>query len=229
MTIPERYVRNCTALSPEECHKLATKRVLIVGLGGLGGYVVELLARTGVGHLRVVDKDTFSEHNLNRQLFCAEENIGGGKAEAAAERVALINSTISLEAHATCFDESNAADLLHACDCAVEALDSVHARRTLYEACSHMEVPLVQASIAGWYGQISVVFPGDEDPLSFALPGHDTGIESELGTLCPTAALVASLQASETIKVLLEHPDLLRKKLLMIDLKQVSFDRIDLS
>ncbi len=229
MTVPERYVRNCTALSPEECRKLATKRVLVVGLGGLGGYVVEFLARTGVGHLRVVDKDTFSEHNLNRQLLCTEENLGCSKVEAAAERVALINSTISLEAHAAYFDESNAADLLHACDCAVGALDSVHTRRVLHEACRQMGIPLVQASIAGWYGQISVVLPGDEDPLSFALQAQDTGIENELGTLCPTAALVASLQASETIKLLLEHPDLLRKKLLMVDLRQVSFDCIDLS
>ena len=84
MRYPDRYNRNMMALSPEECAALAGKRVAVVGCGGLGGSVIEALARIGVGFLRVIDGDVFEESNLNRQLLCTEAALGRPKAEVAA-------------------------------------------------------------------------------------------------------------------------------------------------
>ena len=87
MKYPARYDRNKTALSDWECELLAEKRIAIIGCGGLGGLVIEALARIGVGHLRVIDGDVFEQSNLNRQLLCTEEALGREKAAVAAERI----------------------------------------------------------------------------------------------------------------------------------------------
>ena len=84
---PERYLRNFEAYSLEEQLRLLSGRVALVGLGGLGGYVLELLARAGVGAVRVADGDEFCPSNLNRQLFATRRGLGGDKAAAAAARL----------------------------------------------------------------------------------------------------------------------------------------------
>ncbi|NLG41191.1 MAG: HesA/MoeB/ThiF family protein, partial [Chloroflexi bacterium] len=81
-----RYLRNHDAISEAEQAILAQKRVLVVGCGGLGGYVIECLARIGVGYLRVVDGDVFDETNLNRQLLSSNMNLGRPKTLAAQQR-----------------------------------------------------------------------------------------------------------------------------------------------
>ena len=92
MAFQHRYDRNRQALSDRECQALQACKVAVVGCGGLGGFVAEHLARIGVGSLRLVDADVFEETNLNRQLFCTEESLGVAKVEAAAKRLAAVNS-----------------------------------------------------------------------------------------------------------------------------------------
>lgn len=87
-----RYLRNFDALTEEEFRALRAGRVLVVGCGGLGGHLIELLARLGVGSLTVVDGDVFEETNLNRQLLSTEALLGCSKAQAAADRVRAVNS-----------------------------------------------------------------------------------------------------------------------------------------
>ena len=115
----ERYIRNVSALSEDECKLLGEKRVVIVGCGGLGGLCIEALARIGVGHLRVIDGDVFEESNLNRQLLCTEGALGREKALVAAERVKHINSIVEVDARVTMLTgktisvTSSAARVLH--------------------------------------------------------------------------------------------------------------------
>ena len=91
MELRERYDRS-GIFSCNQQEELGEKSVAVIGCGGLGGYAIEMLARVGVGHLRVCDGDAFAETNLNRQLLCTEDMLGKSKAEAAAERIRAVNS-----------------------------------------------------------------------------------------------------------------------------------------
>ena len=134
----ERYLRNMPALSEDEMKKLREKRVLVVGCGGLGGYICEMLLRAGVGFVRAVDGDVFEKTNLNRQLLSSVSALGKNKAAAAAERAAQIAPESGFEAVCEFLSEENAASLLRGCDCAIDALDNVPARRILSKACSEI-------------------------------------------------------------------------------------------
>ena len=93
-----RYARNVPALSEAECELLRRKRVLVVGCGGLGGHLIDMLARIGIGSLRVVDGDAFEPSNLNRQLLSEVSLLGVGKAQTAAERVRRVNPNVAVHA-----------------------------------------------------------------------------------------------------------------------------------
>jgi molybdopterin/thiamine biosynthesis adenylyltransferase len=92
--MPGRYRRNLPALSVKDQYRLFKSRVGVVGCGGLGGYIIEELARIGIGEIKAIDYDVFEEHNLNRQLLSRPELIGSSKAMAAVERVNSINPDV---------------------------------------------------------------------------------------------------------------------------------------
>ena len=228
MKYPDRYNRNIAALSIDECKALAERHVTVVGCGGLGGLVIEALARIGVGHLRVIDGDVFEESNLNRQLLCTEENLGTPKAEAAAKRVGVVNSSVHVEPCVTFLTEGNAAELLAGADCVVDCLDNLEARFWMAHACQQLGTPLVYGAIAGWFGQVCTVYPGDP---SFVSIYGDTKGESQhkkLGNLPFTAYSISAVQAAEAVKVLLDRPGQIRNRLLMIDLLDGSVDDVEL-
>jgi molybdopterin/thiamine biosynthesis adenylyltransferase len=200
----ERYLRNHDAISEEEQATLATKRVLVVGCGGLGGMVIECLARIGVGHLRVVDGDVFEESNLNRQLLSSTMNLGRPKTLAAQQRVMAVNPLVEVDAVQADLTAENAMELLADCDVAVDCLDNIPARLVLQEAAKTAGIPLVHGAVAGWMGRICVIQPG-EDLLTLLYPEPEEmrGEERLTGTLSFTASLIASWQAAETVKLLL--------------------------
>lgn len=223
-----RYLRNHDAISEAEQAILAQKRVLVVGCGGLGGYVIECLARIGVGYLRVVDGDVFDETNLNRQLLSSSMNLGRPKTLAAQQRVMAVNPLVEVEAFQTLLTDENAVPLLDGCDVAVDALDNIPSRLVLQQAARSAGIPLVHGAVAGWIGQVCVVQPG-QDLLNSLYPNStDTqGEEQETGTLSFTAALTASWQAAETVKLLLGKPGL-DGEILELDLLNSSFVKIKL-
>ena len=147
-----RYMRNLSALSEEECRLLRTKRILVVGCGGLGGYIIEMLTRIGVGAIRAVDGDRFEESNLNRQLLSLPELLGASKAVVAAARISQVNPDVKAEAHYAFFDEANAEKLISGCDLVMDALDNIESRRILAAWCEKLGVPLVYGqSPVGWH------------------------------------------------------------------------------
>jgi len=93
--LPARYRRNRETVSTADQLRLRRSRVAVIGCGGLGGYLVEQLARLGVGRLAVIDPDVFEEHNLNRQLLSSPAALGRPKVEVAAERVAAVNPAVA--------------------------------------------------------------------------------------------------------------------------------------
>ena len=122
---------------------------------------MEALARIGVRHLRLIDADIFDETNLNRQVLCTEATVGLRKAEVAKRRILEIDGKAEPEAIVSCLDKNNAADLVHDMDCVVDCLDTLESRFWLAHACQSLGIPIVYGAIAGWFGQVCTVHPGD--------------------------------------------------------------------
>lgn len=212
-----RYSKNEAMLTPEENASLRTFKVCVIGCGGLGGYVIEMLARLGIGHLTVVDGDVFSVSNLNRQLLSQESNMGLSKALVAVERVRSINSEVQVIPVTEYMDETNADRILAGHDVIVDALDAIKPRFIAQARASSLGIPMVHGAIAGWHGQVTTIYPGD-NTLNEIYPRNLEVLENPMGNPSFTPALVASIECAEVLKVLLNKEDCLRKKLLQIDL-----------
>ena len=158
----ERYIRNLGALTEQECAVLRTKTVLVAGCGGLGGYLIEMLLRLGVGTIRAADGDCFEASNLNRQLLSSPLSLGQSKADAAARRAALVNPDVRFVPISQFVMTENAAELSQGCDAVLDALDNIQARRLLAHACAEAGIPLIHGAICAWSAQAAVVMPGDD-------------------------------------------------------------------
>jgi molybdopterin/thiamine biosynthesis adenylyltransferase len=199
--LPPRYQRNYKTISFEDQSKLAASTVAIVGCGGLGGNMAEEFARLGIGTLILVDGDRIEESNLNRQLFATEKNIGQPKVEAAKDRLRSVNSTVKLRLVSDWFNEDNAAEYFKGADLVCDALDSIDRRVSLERACHRLNLPLVYAGIAGWYGRLGVSFPGDFSVARIFRQG-EKGVEKVWGNPAFTPAALASMSVVEAVKVL---------------------------
>jgi molybdopterin/thiamine biosynthesis adenylyltransferase len=224
----ERYLRNESMLSPEENTRLRRFHVAVVGCGGLGGHILEMLARLGIGYLTAIDSDVFEPSNLNRQLLSHPGNLGRPKAGEARRHLGRVNPDIKVRALQTRLTRENAGELLQGHDLVCDALDSISSRKVLQEAAGRLGIPLVSAAIAGWYAQITTVFPGDRT-LDLIYPeGADKGMETSLGNPSFTPALAASIQVAEALKVLLGKGSPLRNRILAINTLDQVYEIIDL-
>jgi len=218
--VPERYARNMNFFSMADQATLLKSCVSVVGLGGLGGAVTEILTRLGIGRLNLIDGDHFEANNLNRQLFSTEKLLGRSKTEAALKRVKAVNSSIVVNTHSEFLNGDNAPRLLDSSDVVVDCLDNIPTRFVLENAAKQKGCPFVSAAIAGVSGQVTTIFP--EDQGLKLIYGHkdDTAkrAEDSLGTLPLCVMLMASIECSEVVKILLGRGSLLRNKLLIIDL-----------
>lgn len=229
--VPRRYLRNIGTIRLQGQLALLEASVAIIGCGGLGGWVAEALTRMGVGHLRLVDGDSFQEDNLNRQLACTEETIGQPKADALARRLKAVNSDVAVEARVAWLESSNARALLSDADVAVDALDTLPARYLLRDAAAAEGIPLVHGAIAGWTGQVMVA-PPDEDGLRAwygPTPPVERGIESEWGNPAPTPLIVAGWQAAQAIMLLTGIGEPLCMRLLYNDMERGDVRQFELS
>lgn len=200
--LPERYLRQLQGLSLEDQRLLCHARVAQVGLGGLGGHLLEQLARAGVGFIRAADGDCFEPSNLNRQLLSCDAAVGRPKAEAALDRVARINPGVTLDAWSRMLDEEGMAELLQGAELAIDALGGLDDRPALRRAARRAGIPLVTAAVAGSTGYVAVAFP-DRDSVSDLLIRGGAGAENTLGTPAWTVAVAASLQVNLVVRCLL--------------------------
>lgn len=231
MGMKKRYARNFQSISLAEQSLLADTRVCVVGLGGLGGGVVEILARIGIGTLDLVDGDSFDETNLNRQLLSTEKGIGTSKARAARKRVEAINKMVAVNSFDMFLTRENAHDIMDHAHVVVDCLDSINDRFLLQDLARSRDIPLVSGAIGGTSGQVTVIYPEDPgfeliygDSWRDSRENSEHGIEKTMGNLAHCALLVASLQASEVIKVVLGRGEILRNKLLICDLMTNTFE-----
>lgn len=144
------FARTRLLLGQDGLDRLAAARVAVFGVGGVGGYVVEALARSGVGALDLIDSDTVDATNLNRQIIATVDAIGRSKVEVAAERVASINPSCVVRAHQCFFLPETAGQFdFAAFDYVVDAVDTVSAKIALVEAAFAAGVPIVSSMGAG--------------------------------------------------------------------------------
>ncbi|MDR3567581.1 MAG: ThiF family adenylyltransferase [Syntrophobacteraceae bacterium] len=214
-TSPGRYARQeiLPQIGVDGQRKLASATAFIVGGGGLGGYQAELLARAGLGRLRMADRDLVEWHNLHRQVLFqesdAEANVS--KAEAAARRLREINSTIEVEVLAVDVTARNALALLADADIVLDATDNFETRYLINDVCVKLAKPWVYAGVVGTVGMVMPVLPGSGGPcLRCVIP-----VPPEPGTMatCDTAgvlnsavAVIASLSATLAVRILLGAP-----------------------
>ena len=198
---PKRYEANAGTLGSDGQKRLLQSKVLVAGLGGLGGHVVEQLVRCGVGELVGVDADTFDETNLNRQLYSDINSIGLSKTEAARKRIAKINDAVEFYPLTRELEdlEGNTYDGV---DLIFDCLDGIPSRLHLQEMGERYSIPLVHGAIGGWFGQVAIVWPGSK-LLSNVYGTKREGIEKTFGNPPFTPAFVATLMVSEGVKLLL--------------------------
>ena len=218
----ERYIRNLGALTEAECALLREKTVLVAGCGGLGGYLIEMLLRLGLGEIRAADGDCFEASNLNRQLLSAPGLLGKSKAEAAAERAALVNPEVRFVAVPEFVTEENADWLIRGCDAVLDALDNIASRRMLAGACAEAQVPMIHGAICGWTAQAAIVLPGD-GIMDRIYPGG-AALKSK-ASLSFTPPFCAALQTALCVR-LLTGREVEAGKLYVTDLQDMALERL---
>ena len=146
----EAFSRTALQLGEDAVERLSKARVAVFGIGGVGGYAVEALARSGVGTLDLIDDDKVALSNLNRQIIATHHTVGQYKVDAAAERIASINPHAVVNTHRTFYLPQTAAEFeLSQYDYIIDAIDTVAGKIALIEAAKAAETPIISCMGAG--------------------------------------------------------------------------------
>lgn len=200
--------------------KIKQARIVVIGAGGLGSPVLLYLAAAGVGRLGVVDDDTVSESNLQRQILYDGSCLGRPKVDVAEEKLRRLNPLCEIVPYPLRLAPDNARDILSAYDLVVDATDNLPARYLIDDTCAALGLPFVYGSIREFEGQVAVfnyrggpryrdLFAYTDDAARFVQPP---------GVLGVLPGVVGSLQAAEALKVILGLPGILSGKLLTVNL-----------
>ncbi len=211
---------------------LKNARVCVVGVGGLGSPIVIQLASMGVGHLRVVDRDIVEASNLQRQHIYGMDMVGYPKVEAAAKRVRGLNPFIKVDPVPMSVTPGNAERIIEGMDVVVDGLDMMTPRYALNRACVKLGIPFVFGAAITNVGSTSTIVPG-ETPCVECFQG---GIDDDDLPTCAVAGvhpsiinIIASIQVSETVRLITGRKPNLAGALMYCDLEDLSFERIELA
>jgi len=233
----ERYSRQILfqGIGKEGQDKLSKSKVLIIGCGGLGAVSSELLARAGVGYLKIIDRDFIELNNLQRQILFDENDIKEGlpKAIAAKRKLIKINSKVKIEALVEDANRFNIETLLQDVDLVVDATDNFETRFLINEACVKKSKPWVYGACVESYGLTMNIIPGKTPCFKCILekipaPGSAPTCET-VGVINSIVAVIASFQCAEVLKMLTNNYGQLNKNLLTIDLWKNDIQHIDIS
>lgn len=229
--IPLRYHRNIGTFGASGQIALLDATVTVVGAGGLGGLVIELLARAGTGHIVIVDPQGFEEENLNRQVISTMTALHHLKAKAAKKRIQQVNPSISVTCHITALSSGNAGSLLSGTDIVVDCVDHIPTRFIIQETASGLHIPMVSAAIAGFSGYVTTILPGDIGWKALVDTSHipEWGAEILTGNPPTSPAFAASLEVQEVVKLITGKGEILKDKLFFFDLETNTYEIISLS
>ena len=232
----DRYSRQIlfAPIGAEGQARIRAARVLLTGCGGLGAEAASLLARAGVGCLRIVDRDVVELTNLQRQALFDESDVRGcaPKAVAAARHLAAINAEVAVEPVVADLHAGNVGDLLQGVDLVVDGFDNFEGRYLLNDACVRGEVPWVHGACVGGYGVSTLIVPGrtpcfrclqPEIPPAGSTPTCDT-----VGILGPAAHLIAALEVAQALRWLVTREAPEPAVLVSVDVWDLRFQHVDL-
>jgi adenylyltransferase/sulfurtransferase len=230
----DRYSRQVRfpALGERGQRKLLSSRVTICGCGALGTVLANHLVRAGVGRVRIVDRDFIETHNLQRQILFDERDVADNlpKAEAAARKLRLINSSVTIEPVVTDIDHTNILDLVGDADLILDGTDNFETRYLINDAAVKLGKPWIFGGVIGSEGQTMTIVPGETPCIRCLIetsppPGMTPTCETA-GVLGPAVAVIASFEAIEAIKLLSGAHDARNSELIMVDLWEWSFRRL---
>jgi len=233
----ERYSRQMRFAGIGEAgqRKLLESRVTLCGCGALGTVLANVLVRAGVGHLRIVDRDFIETHNLQRQVLFDEHDVAENlpKAEAAARKLSAINSSVHVEPVVTDIDRTNIIELTRDADLILVGTDNFEIRYLINDVAVKTGKPWVYGGSIGSHGQTMTILPGEtpclrcvfpETPPAASAPTCDTA-----GVIMPIISVVAAVQVSEALKLLVGQTEDLHRSLMQFDVWRNEWRRIALA
>jgi molybdopterin/thiamine biosynthesis adenylyltransferase len=230
----ERYSRQMRFYGVGEAgqKKLLASRVALCGCGALGTVLANVLVRAGVGFLRVIDRDFVETSNLQRQVLFDENDVIESlpKAEAAAKKLRAINSSVTIEPVVTDIDRTNIESLCRDVDLILDGTDNFEVRYLINDVAVKLGKPWVYGGCIGSHGQVLPIIPGKTPCLRCVFeaapaPG-ETGTCETAGVLGPIVNIVASLQATEGMKILTGNMEQLNPELTYLDIWENVHKRI---
>jgi adenylyltransferase/sulfurtransferase len=225
----ERYSRQIVMRNFGEEGQLKVKsaKVCVMGLGGLGSVSSFQLAGIGIGHLRILDRDVVDITNLQRQLIYDVNSLGYPKVEVAAKKLQSLNPEVKVEAIAASVNEANAEAYVKGMDVVVDAFDRFSSRFAVNKACVNLKIPYVFGGAIETYGNATTIIPGKTPCLECLFHNADDSITptcEQVGVIPPIINIIASVQVSETLRLILREEPLLANKILYCDLSSMNFD-----
>jgi len=235
----ERYARHLVLREvggPGQA-RLKAGRVLVIGAGGLGAPLIQYLAAAGLGTIGIVDDDTVSLSNLQRQVIHGTPDVGRPKVESAADAVARLNPHVRVETHACRLTPENAPALLAEYDLVADGSDNFSTRYAVSDACFAARKPLVTAALGAFDGSLTTIRAHESGPTGepnptyrclFPSPPPPGSVApcSEAGVLGALAGVMGSLMAMEVIRALAGFGEPLVGRLLMVDARSMRFETL---
>lgn len=250
--MPDRYIgmgyweiisRQMSIVTKSQQTRFKEAKIAVIGCGGIGGAVIEMLARMGIGELNIIDKDSFDMSNLNRQAMSSLDVIGQSKSIVTKEKIGKINPYTKINAFDDELNEKNMNKVLKNCDIAIDALDNLITRILLSRYTRDVEIPFVHGAIHGTKGQLSI-FTHETKSYEelFSLPSYGKELNDEVRdeikkisaetppAIGPIPNIIGALEAFEAYKYITNIGNLtLSPKVLNIDLLDLeSFQIIEL-
>jgi molybdopterin-synthase adenylyltransferase len=235
----ERYARHIVMMEIGGVgqQKLKNARVLVIGAGGLGAPVLQYLAAAGVGTLGVVDDDTVSLSNLQRQVIHDTDQLGEPKVASAAEAIARLNPNVQVEPHPTRIAGHNALALISNHDIVVDGSDNFDTRYLVSDACFFAKKPLVTAAVGQFDGSITTLRPFETNPDGELNPSYRCLFPkkpregllptcAEAGVLGALTGILGAMQAMEVVKELTGTGVGLVGRMMMFDAKSFRMETI---
>jgi len=239
--MPERYTgmgyweiitRQMSIVTKSQQTRFKESKIAVIGCGGLGGTVIEMLARMGVGELNIIDNDSFDMSNLNRQLMSSIDCLGKSKSEVTKEKIRLVNPYVKVNAFNEELNEKNLDRIIGNCDIAIDGLDNLVTRVLISRYTKKKEIPFIHGAVHGTMGQMTV-FKHDTITYEelFSLPSLGKELNDKTkqeiqnlsqGTppvIGPIANIIGSLEAFESFKIITNIGKItLAPKILNLDL-----------
>lgn len=221
----ERYSRQMRfgGIGEKGQRKLLDSRVTLCGCGALGTVMANALVRAGIGHVRIIDRDFIETHNLQRQVLFDEADIAANlpKAEAAARKLRLINSTVTIEPIVTDIDRTNIEELCKDADMVLDGTDNFEVRYLINDISVKLNKPWVYGGSIGSHGQTMTILPGETPCLRCVFeaapaPG-EVGTCETAGVLSPIINIIASFQVTECFKILTGQREAINRELIYVD------------